>query len=178
MSVVYIKSAREYEKYKKNGLVIVDFNTEWCKPCKAYKPTFEENAAKNSGIKFLSVDAEKIEHEDCKDVRSVPTFKIFLNGELKRSFSGIDDERLEKYIVRYSIQIYEDDKLIRKFTPELQQKVKNYLDGLGIRINVNGERCRKFNNEKIEKVLDYLHMFSFDEKIEEKIDEKMEEKIE
>ena len=92
MSVTYIKDETEYDELKKRGLVIVDFNTSWCGPCKKFAPEFEKIAKDFPGIKFLSVDAERIEHEDCDNVKSVPTFKIFLNGLLKREFSGVDKE--------------------------------------------------------------------------------------
>lgn len=161
--VIYVKSDKEYSKLKKKGLVIVDFNTTWCGPCKSYKPVFEELAKEHPGIKFLSVDAEEIEHDDCEDIRSVPTFKIFLNGELKRSFSGIDQDRLIKYIQRYGVQIYYKDELVRKFTPEMVEKVKRYIDSLGIRIDINGEKCKYYNKDIISKILEYIDVFSYNE---------------
>ena len=163
MSVIYVKSEREYDRLVKKGFVIVDFNTVWCGPCKSYKPVYEKLAKKYPGITFLSVDAEEIDHPDCFDIKSVPTFKFFLNGELKRSFSGIDDERMEKYIQRYNIQIYYKDEIIRKFTPEISERVKHYLEGLGISININGTKCKTFNKEILNEVLDYIEFFSYNE---------------
>ena len=159
MSVIYINNTKEYNKLRNNGFVIVDFNTTWCKPCKLYKPIFEKLADEHPGIKFLSVDAETIEHEDCDDIVGVPTFKFFLNGELKRKYSGIDQERMNKYIQRYNTQIYYNEKIIRKFTPEISQKVKNYLDGLGIKIQISGNKCSTFNSKIVEQILEYIDVF-------------------
>ncbi len=159
MSVIYINNSKEYNKLRSKGFVIVDFNTVWCGPCKSYKPIFEKLAAEHPGIKFLSVDAEKIEHEDCEDIIGVPTFKFFINGEFKRKYSGIDQERMNKYIKRYNTQIYYNEKIIRKFTPEISQKIKNYLDGLGIKIQINGKKCTTFNSKIVDQILEYIDVF-------------------
>ena len=124
--VIHIESVEQYEKLKNNGFVIVDINTSWCGPCRKFAPVFEEMAINNPGVVFLSVDAEEIEHEDC-DIKSVPTFKIFLNGEQRREFSGVDKERLERYIERYQVQIYFNGKIQRLFSEEDREKILNYI---------------------------------------------------
>lgn len=128
MSVTYISKPEEYDKLKKKGLVVVDFNTEWCGPCKRFAPVFEELAKTYPDVKFLSVDSEKIDHEDCKNFKSVPTFKVFLNGELKREFSGVDRARLEGYINRYFVQISFGGSVKRSFTKEEKDRVRKYLE--------------------------------------------------
>ena len=127
MSVTYIKDETEYDEMKKRGLVIVDFNTSWCGPCKKFAPEFEKMAKDFPDIKFLSVDAERIEHEDCENVKSVPTFKIFLNGLLKREFSGVDKESILKYIERYQVQILINGRTQRTFSEDTIVKVVNYM---------------------------------------------------
>ena len=122
-----IKTVDEDEKYRNKGLVVVDFNTVWCGPCKKFAPVFEQMASKYPGVMFLSVDAEAIEHEDCENLSSVPTFKIFLNGDLRREFSGVDKERLEKYIERYEFQIFKNGSLLRSFTVEEREAINNYM---------------------------------------------------
>jgi len=127
MSVTYIKDEKEYDEIKKRGLVIVDFNTTWCGPCKKFAPEFEQIAKDFPGIKFLSVDAEKIDHEDCENIKSVPTFKIFLNGLLKREFSGVDKESILKYIERYQVQILINGRTHRSFPEDIIAKAVNYM---------------------------------------------------
>ena len=126
--VITVKKVEEYNKLLKNGLVIVDYNTVWCGPCKKFAPIFDSLSIKYPGIVFLSVDAEKIEHKDCEAIQSVPTFKVFLNGTLKREFSGVDSERLERYIKRYQVQIYFNGKVQRIFTPEDIKHVNSYME--------------------------------------------------
>jgi len=128
MSVTKVATVREYEKLKSRGLVIVDFNTVWCGPCKKFAPVFEEIAAKYPETVFLSVDPEMIEHEDCMDIATVPTFRVFINGEKKREFSGVDRERLERYIDRYQYQIFCNGNIVRTFTAKDKKKIIEYME--------------------------------------------------
>lgn len=128
MKVKEIKTVEQYESLKNKGLVVVDFNTDWCGPCKKFAPIFEEIAKANPEVVFLSVNAEKIEHVDCENIKSVPTFKIFFNGTLKREFSGVDRERIEKYIKRYGVQIFINGRTQRAFPQEIKDKIIEYMN--------------------------------------------------
>lgn len=127
MSVIQIKDEPEYEELKKRGLVVVDFYTTWCGPCKKFAPEFSQMAKDFPGVKFLSVDAEAFEMEDCENIKSVPTFKIFLNGMLKREFSGVDKEKILKYIERYEVQVLINGRTQREFDEAMIDKVTTYM---------------------------------------------------
>jgi len=128
--IIVVKNVEEYASLRNNGLVVVDFNTSWCGPCRIFAPIFEEMAKNNPDVVFLSVDAEAIEHEDSASVSSVPTFKIFLNGVLKREFSGIDRDKLQRYIERYEIQVLFNGRVQRSFPKEKREKLIRYMDML------------------------------------------------
>ena len=130
MSVTNIKNVEQYNKLKGIGLTVIDYYTTWCGPCKKFAPVYEQLAKENPGVNFLSVDAESIEHEDCSNIKSVPTFRVFFNGNLKREFSGVDKERLERYIDRYRVQIFINGRTQRSFTEETKQKVIDYMNNL------------------------------------------------
>ena len=130
MSVINISSVEQYKKIKNNGLVIVDYYTTWCSPCKKFAPIFQEIAQNNPGVKFLSVDSEAIKHEDCENITTVPTFRVFFNGIIKREFSGVDKERLERYIKRYEIQVFINGRTQRIFPEETKEKIINYMNNL------------------------------------------------
>ena len=127
MSVTNVKNGDEYEELKSRGLVVVDFYTTWCGPCIKFAPEFEQMAKDFPGITFLKVDAEAIEHEDCENIKSVPTFKIFLNGLLKREFSGVDKEKILRYIERYEVQILINGRTQREFPEDIVHKVTTYM---------------------------------------------------
>ncbi len=102
MSVHCPETLRRYNHYrKKDDLIVIKYSTQWCGPCKAIMPRFKELAKKYRNVYFLDVDIENKEllnHEDLNNIRSVPTFKFFINKEVKRYFSGVDMERLIRYV--------------------------------------------------------------------------------
>lgn len=128
MNFIKVENVKEYEKLKSRGLVIVDYNTVWCGPCKKFAPIFIEISEKYPDTTFLSVDPEIIEHEDCENIQTVPTFRVFINGEKKREFAGIDRERLERYIERYQYQIFYNGSIVRTFSEEDKKKIVDYMN--------------------------------------------------
>ena len=74
------------------GLVIVDFYGTWCMPCKMLAPTLEK-VANDLNIKLAKVDID--ENEELVNeykIMSVPTLKIFKDGELINSSVGVINE--------------------------------------------------------------------------------------
>ena len=128
--VKVVNDLKKYLSMRDDGLVVVDFNTSWCGPCRGFAPIFEEIASNYPGVTFLSVDAESFDHEDTASVKSVPTFKIFLNGVMRREFSGINREKLERYIERYQIQVIVNGRTQRTFPREIKDKVLRYMNML------------------------------------------------
>ena len=127
--VVSIKDVDQYESLKDKGLVVIDFNTTWCGPCKRFAPVFDEMSKKYPHVTFLSVDSEKIEHPDTENILSVPTFKVVLNGEVQKEFSGVNAERLEEYIERYhQVQISINGNKMKSFTSDDRKRIISYMD--------------------------------------------------
>ena len=70
--------------------VLVDFFAEWCGPCQAMLPTVEELAGElGEGMKIVKVDIdESPELASEYGVMSIPTFKVFKNGEVVNEAMG------------------------------------------------------------------------------------------
>ena len=84
------------------GPVLVDFYADWCGPCKAMNPVIKEVAEKVQGkVRVIKVNIDKAESTAVKfDVRAVPTFMIFKNGQVVWRHSGmIDKESLLRVMV-------------------------------------------------------------------------------
>ncbi|KNZ42586.1 thioredoxin [Acetobacterium bakii] len=73
------------------GVVLVDFFATWCGPCKALTPILEEVATETKGkaeILKLDIDQNQSLAREYK-VMSVPTMKIFKNGEPVETIVGL-----------------------------------------------------------------------------------------
>tara|TARA_B100001758_G_scaffold105218_1_gene90111 strand:+ start:26203 stop:26805 length:603 start_codon:yes stop_codon:yes gene_type:complete len=79
-----------------NNVVLVNFSTQWCVPCKKMKPIIEDIQIENPNIKVLFVDAD-INKELVKEyqINGVPSVLIFHNSqELFRNIGIISKEEL------------------------------------------------------------------------------------
>jgi len=109
MAVVDITSEADFDKTVAgagDSLVIVDYSTTWCGPCKVIKPKFDEMSERFTDAVFLSVigdasaDASKLMKRE--GVRSVPSFHYFLNGEKVDVVNGANAEAIEAAINKHT----------------------------------------------------------------------------
>lgn len=82
------------EVTESDQIVLVDFYADWCGPCKMMSPIIDEIASE-IGNKFkvckLNVDnAQDIAIQ--YNVMSIPTLKIFKNGQVINTFVGLREK--------------------------------------------------------------------------------------
>ena len=67
--------------------VLVDFNANWCGPCKMLRPILDEISESEIGTKIVSINIdEENELAEKFEVSSIPCLILFKNGkEIKRS---------------------------------------------------------------------------------------------
>lgn len=85
--------------------VVVDFYADWCGPCKAMAPVIKEVAAETEGrARIIKVDVDRNPVAAAKyDVRAVPTFIIFKNGQpVWRHAGSIDKHSLVKQLLAFA----------------------------------------------------------------------------
>ena len=89
MTTIADSKAFEREVTGHSGLVLVDFYTDGCAPCRMMAPVLEELSKERSGLKVVKVDAAtNIEVAGQYRVQAVPTFLLFNNGQVRGQFTG------------------------------------------------------------------------------------------
>lgn len=87
----------------KQGVCVVDFWAPWCGPCRAFAPVFEELAGEMKGVVFLKVNVDdEQEFATTHSIRSIPTLKIFKDGQVVDTLIGVQHkndlkQRIEKH---------------------------------------------------------------------------------
>ncbi len=71
------------ETIKKDGIVLVDFWAEWCRPCKMFGPVFEASSEANKNVTHAKVDTEAEQRLGAElAVTAIPTLMAFRDGVL------------------------------------------------------------------------------------------------
>ena len=70
--------------------VVVDFWAPWCGPCRMVGPVIEELAKEyDNKVKFVKLNTDEAREIAIKyGIMSIPTLKIFKDGEVADSISG------------------------------------------------------------------------------------------
>lgn len=95
MAVIDIDDSNVKEILNQNEKVIVKYYASWCGSCRLIKPKYRRLSEEErfKGIAFLDTDAEhNPESRKLADVKSLPYFAIFKNGELVEGVSTSKEE--------------------------------------------------------------------------------------
>lgn len=84
-------------------LVVIDYFTTWCGPCKMIAPLFQELAARYDGkVIFVKVDGDKSRDLVLQQgVSGFPTFEFYVSGQKIENFSGADQTKLRQIVEQY-----------------------------------------------------------------------------
>lgn len=91
MEVIFTDDNFDQEVLKSDLPVLVDFWAPWCGPCQMMSPVIEDLAKEMEGkakIGKLNVD-ENPQKATEYGVMSIPTLKIFKNGEIVQEMTGV-----------------------------------------------------------------------------------------
>ena len=87
--VMDLNSSNFDDALSKNKLLLVDFWAEWCGPCKSMHPIFSRMAKKYGRIRFARVNIDNSQDIAMKfNVKSIPTFIMFKDGEIVQQMVG------------------------------------------------------------------------------------------
>ncbi|MCQ2796856.1 MAG: thioredoxin [Bacilli bacterium] len=87
-----LKHISDYDEFHdsiKEGLVLVDFYTTWCGPCKMLAPILEDMAEEYPQLTVIKVDAEEAPLLSAEfRVNAVPTLIKFQDGKMIEQRAG------------------------------------------------------------------------------------------
>lgn len=97
MGVVEVVGLEEFNVVVSgNGVVLVDFYTRWCLPCKMLKPVLEKISSKYDDLKVVAVDLDIPANQGIGNIygiTAVPTLILFKNGKEVHRRVGFSSER-------------------------------------------------------------------------------------
>mmetsp|Transcript_59544 Transcript_59544/g.94162 ORF Transcript_59544/g.94162 Transcript_59544/m.94162 type:complete len:173 (-) Transcript_59544:34-552(-) len=112
-AVVDVTTAEELDEaiaktaQEEPNVLIVGYSTTWCGPCKLMDPKVKELSEMFEGkASFLKVmgdkDAARMQIMKREQVRTVPLYQIYKDGQKVGSVSGADAERLTSKIEQHT----------------------------------------------------------------------------
>jgi thioredoxin 1 len=73
------------------GWNVIKCSADWCGPCKKIAPKYYELSKKYTNVRFYTLDVDKVEI----NIKSVPTFLVFYNGNHMGTVSGTNLQQVE-----------------------------------------------------------------------------------
>ena len=97
----------EKEVLKSNLPVLVDFWSSWCPPCKMVEPVIDKLEKEYAGkLKVCKINVDKYPSIAAKyNIKGVPTFIIFKDGEIIFRDFGAKSENQLKRIIKMALNI-------------------------------------------------------------------------
>jgi len=101
-----ISSSEEFDEVLEtagdDALIVVDYSTSWCGPCKIIAPKFDEFSEQYKAVTFLKVMGDSCPAADklmrSQGVRALPSFHFWKNKKQIDSISGAKTQALQDAI--------------------------------------------------------------------------------
>ncbi|MCE7995503.1 MAG: thioredoxin family protein [Roseivirga sp.] len=101
MAVTIVDDSNFKQELADNQKVVVKYFAGWCGSCRLFAPKYKRlsNDERFEGVTFLDVNAEQSpEARKAGEVKNLPTFAIFQNGELLESLASNKEDQVVSLI--------------------------------------------------------------------------------
>lgn len=99
MGVHNINSKAAFTTALENDIVVLDCFATWCGPCKVIAPKVAEYSNEYPNVHFIKVDVDEVPDVAQElNIRAMPTFIIFKNGEKVGEIVGANPPALKAAI--------------------------------------------------------------------------------
>jgi thioredoxin 1 len=99
-----LEELNNYSKINASKLIVIDFKAAWCGPCKSINPFIEYLKEHYKNVDFYEIDIEDEETETITsnfEIKKIPTFVYYKNGQLCSSLIGVNKGNIEELINEY-----------------------------------------------------------------------------
>ena len=84
------------------SLAVVDFFADWCGPCRAIAPLYEQLSQTHTDVHFYKVNVDNAD-DICNElgIESMPTFVFAKNGQIVAKLEGADANKLRQLVEKH-----------------------------------------------------------------------------
>ncbi|KAL0938689.1 thioredoxin [Colletotrichum truncatum] len=112
MSTIHVNSSAEFQKLLSSSrIVVADFYADWCGPCKAIAPLYEQlssSLSRKDVVTFVKIDVEANKDiASAYSVTSLPTFMVFREGKTLEKVQGADPRKLQEVVKKLVKEVTE-----------------------------------------------------------------------
>jgi thioredoxin len=96
MPVKHITSVEQFKQVMNTPLVVIDFYADWCGPCKAFAPLYDNFSSQTQfkKILFCKLNVDELpEISEALGISAMPTFMTFYNKTKRASIKGADKDK-------------------------------------------------------------------------------------
>ncbi|KAL7267287.1 thioredoxin trx1 [Rhizina undulata] len=102
-----VQVIKDYKGFKDaidtDKLVVIDCFAMWCGPCKAVAPAVQKFSEEFTNVAFFKVDVDEVPDVAQElNIRAMPTFVFFKNGEKITTVVGANPVNLKNQIIQYA----------------------------------------------------------------------------
>jgi thioredoxin len=129
MATIEVTGDNFQQTIEKNGIVLIDYWAEWCGPCRAFGPIFEQASDAHPDLVFGKCNTEKeTELAEALQIHSIPTLMVFRDQVLVFAQPGmLPAPVLEELIGK--VQALDMEEVRRKMAEEEEAHPHEHHEG-------------------------------------------------